>query len=92
MKFFVREEKNIQAGTVRMEKIHFCAGSSNFLKNRKKEKNSQLTISAHANSNALLQSAVLTPVAVDPLDHTLLILGTWSILDFLLDGTTKEAL
>jgi len=34
----------------------------------------------------------LATIAIDSLDHALLILGAWSILDFLLNGTSEEAL
>ena len=51
-----------------------------------------LTISAHARSHALLEPAVLTPVPVDSLDVTLLVLGAWSVVDLLLDGPTEESL
>jgi hypothetical protein len=52
----------------------------------------ELTISAHANSNALLESAVLTTVPVDPQDRTLLVLGARAVLDLLLNTAPEEAL
>ena len=51
-----------------------------------------LTISAHAGSNALLETAVLAPVPVHPLDRALLVLRAWSVLDLLLDWPPEESL
>ena len=44
-----------------------------------------LTVPAHPGCDALLESAVLTAVPVDPENGALLILGAWSVLDLLLD-------
>lgn len=51
-----------------------------------------LTISGHADCNALLESAVLTSVPVDAENRTLLVLGARSVLDLLLDASTEEPL
>lgn len=52
----------------------------------------KLTISAHADSDAFLQSTILAAIAVHPLDHALLVLGARPVLNFLLDGATEKAL
>jgi hypothetical protein len=51
-----------------------------------------LTIAAHAYGYALLQATILAAIAVHALDHALLVLRAWSVLDFLLDRATEEAL
>ena len=51
-----------------------------------------LTISGHADSDALLETAVLTAVTVDPHDVTLLILQTRTILDLLLNTSPEKPL
>lgn len=51
-----------------------------------------LTVSGHPHSDALLEPAVLTPVAIDAQDGALLILGAGTILYLLLDAASKEAL
>ena len=44
-----------------------------------------LTITPHPHGEALLETAVLAPVPVHPLDRALLVLRAWSVLDLLLD-------
>lgn len=51
-----------------------------------------LTVSAHADSDALLQSAVLAAIPVDSQDGTLLVLGTRPVLNLLLDAASEETL
>lgn len=51
-----------------------------------------LTISAHADADALAEPAVLTPVPVDPQDVALLVLGARPVLDLLLDAPAEKAL
>lgn len=51
-----------------------------------------LTISAHSHGDTFFQSAILAPVPVDPQDGALLIFGTRSVLDFLLDAASEETL
>lgn len=51
-----------------------------------------LTVSAHADSDTLLESTVLTPVPVDPEDATLLVLGAGSVLYLLLNTPPEEPL
>ena len=51
-----------------------------------------LTVPRHSGSDAFLQAAVLAPVAVDPEDAALLVLGARAVLDLLLDRATKESL
>jgi len=51
-----------------------------------------LTVSAHADSNALLQSAVLAAIPVDSQDGTLLVFGARPVLDLLLDAASEETL
>jgi hypothetical protein len=51
-----------------------------------------LTVSAHADRNALLQSAVLATVTVDPQDGALLVLGAGAVLYLLLDAASEEPL
>lgn len=51
-----------------------------------------LTISAHADADALAEPAVLTSVPVDPQDIALLVLGTRPVLDLLLDAPAEKAL
>lgn len=53
---------------------------------------SELTISTHAYSDALLEPAVLAAVPVDPQDAALLVLGAGSVLDLLLDAAPEESL
>lgn len=52
----------------------------------------KLTISAHANSDAFFQSAILAPISIDPKDGALLVFGAGPILDLLLYGAAEEAL
>jgi len=52
----------------------------------------RLTITTHADGNALFETAILTTIPVDSKDAALLILGTRTILNLLLDTPTKEAL
>lgn len=54
--------------------------------------NEKLTISAHANSDAFFQSAILTPISVDSKDGALLVFRAGSVLDLLLYGPPKETL
>ena len=51
-----------------------------------------LTISRHADGNALLEATVLASVPVDSEDGTLLVLGAGAILNLLLDAATEESL
>jgi hypothetical protein len=51
-----------------------------------------LTISTHADADALAKSAILTPVPVDPQDVALLVLSAWSVLDLLLDAPAEKTL
>lgn len=51
-----------------------------------------LTVSAHTNGDTFFQSTILAPVSVDSQDRALLILGTWSVLNFLLDTASEETL
>jgi len=51
-----------------------------------------LTVSTHADADALAEPAVLTPVPVDPQYVALLILGAWPVLDLLLDTPAEKAL
>lgn len=51
-----------------------------------------LTISAHSDCYALLQSAILASISVDAKDGALLILGARPVLDLLLDTASEEAL
>lgn len=51
-----------------------------------------LTVSAHADADALAEPAILTPVPVDPQDVALLVLGARPVLDFLLDAPPEKAL
>jgi hypothetical protein len=50
------------------------------------------TIATHAHCYAFLQSAVLTPVSVDPQYGTLLILRARAVLYFLLNAASEETL
>ena len=52
----------------------------------------QLTISTHSCGQTLLETAVLTPVAVDPHDGAVLVLGARLVLDLLLDRAPEEPL
>lgn len=52
----------------------------------------RLTISTHADGDALFETAILTAIPVDSEDAALLILGARTILNLLLDAPTKEAL
>ncbi|KYQ58623.1 hypothetical protein ALC60_02268 [Trachymyrmex zeteki] len=52
----------------------------------------RLTITTHADSDALFETAILTAISVDSEDAALLILGARTILNLLLDAPTKEAL
>lgn len=60
--------------------------------NKIKKKKKELTIATHADRYALLQTAVLAAIPVDPQDAALLILGAGPILYLLLDATAKESL
>lgn len=51
-----------------------------------------LTISGHADREALLKATVLTAIAVHPHDQTVFILHTHLIIDVLLDTAAKETL
>lgn len=52
----------------------------------------KLTISAHAHSDAFLQTTVLASVAINPQNRTLLIFRAWPVLNFLLDASSEETL
>lgn len=52
----------------------------------------RLTITTHADGDALFETAILTAIPVDSEDAALLILGARAILNLLLDAPTKEAL
>lgn len=52
----------------------------------------QLTITRHANRQTLLETALLTPIAVDPHNSTGFILQALFVLDVLLDAPTEEPL
>lgn len=52
----------------------------------------RLTITTHADGNALFKTAILTAIPVDSKDAALLILGARTILNLLLDAPAKEAL
>lgn len=52
----------------------------------------ELTISAHADGDALLQPTVLAPVAVDAEYRALLVLGAGPVLYLLLDAAPEETL
>jgi len=52
----------------------------------------RLTITTHADSDALFETAILTAISVDSEDAALLILGARTILNLLLNAPTKEAL
>lgn len=52
----------------------------------------RLTITRHAHGYALLETTVLTSVAIDAQNGTLLILGARSVLDLLLNTATEETL
>ena len=54
--------------------------------------NKKLTISAHSNSDAFLESAVLATIAIDAQNGALLILGARTVLDLLLDAPPEETL
>lgn len=51
-----------------------------------------LTISGHADREALLKATVLTAIAVHPHDQTVFILHAHLIIDVLLDTAAKETL
>lgn len=51
-----------------------------------------LTVSTHADADALAEPAVLTPVSVDPQDVALLVLGARPVLDLLLDAPAEKTL
>lgn len=51
-----------------------------------------LTISGHADGEALLKSTVLTAIAVHPHDQTVFILHAHLIMDVLLDTAAEETL
>lgn len=52
----------------------------------------KLTITAHADGDALLETTVLAAIPVDPEDAALLVLGARPILYLLLDAPSEEAL
>jgi len=52
----------------------------------------ELTVTAHADRDALLEATILAAVPVYPQDGALLIFGAWPVLDFLLDAAPEEAL
>ena len=60
--------------------------------NQQENHRNVLTISAHSHSEALLQTAVLAAVTVDPEDRAALVLGARLVLNLLLNRTTEEAL
>ena len=51
-----------------------------------------LTITTHSSSHTLFKSAILTSIAIDPLNCALLVFGAWPVIDLLLDGPPKESL
>lgn len=51
-----------------------------------------LTISGHANSEALFKAAVLAPVSVHAHDETLFVLDTHLVMDILLNAPSEKAL
>ena len=51
-----------------------------------------LTVPGHADSDAFLETTVLTAVAVDPHDVALLILQTWTVLNLLLNTSSEKPL
>lgn len=51
-----------------------------------------LTITAHTDGDTLFEATILTAVAVDAKNRTLLVLSTRPVLDFLLYATTEETL
>jgi len=51
-----------------------------------------LTVPAHSCCHALLEAAVLAPVAIDPENGALLVLGAWSVVDPLLYTPPEETL
>ena len=51
-----------------------------------------LTITTHSGGNAFFKSTILTTIAINSQYVTLLVFGARSILDFLLDGSSKESL
>lgn len=52
----------------------------------------ELTITGHANQQALLEAALLAAVAVDADDGAVLVLEALLVLDVLLDAAAEEAL
>lgn len=52
----------------------------------------RLTITTHADGDALFETAILTAISVDSKDAALLVLSARTILNLLLDAPTKEAL
>lgn len=58
----------------------------------KNNNNNSLTISTHADADALSEPAILTPVPVYAQNVALLVLGAWSVLDLLLDASPEKAL
>lgn len=52
----------------------------------------ELTITRHANRQTLLESALLTPIAVNPHNSTGFVLQALFVLDVLLDAPTEEPL
>lgn len=59
---------------------------------KKKIELKTLTVSTHADGDALLQAAILAAVPVDPQNRALLVLGARPVLDLLLDAAPEEAL
>lgn len=52
----------------------------------------RLTITTHADGDALFETAILTAIPVDSEDAALLILGARPILNLLLDAPAEKAL
>lgn len=62
------------------------------LHSRNLRKKFLLTIARHANGDALLQTAILATVSINPEYGALLVFRARPILNFLLDRTTKKSL
>lgn len=52
----------------------------------------RLTITTHADSDALLETTILAAIPVDSQDAALLVLGAGPVLDLLLDTPPEESL
>lgn len=70
------------------ETLRACAWADSGVKYRI----TKLTITTHPDSDALLESAILAAVPVDPQDAALLILRARSVLDLLLNAAPEESL